>query len=144
MGPLFWRLEMWTPENRTRYSRTGLRYPSDLTDTEWNLIAPLIPPARRGADGATSVCDPCWTASFMCWKPGVSGGIYPRISPHAARVTATSNSGLGMARWSAFIFTCIKARVNWKAETRVRPPPSLIVKASAPRRKGGLCRARRL
>ena len=26
----------------------GLRYPSDMTDCEWTLIAPLIPPARRG------------------------------------------------------------------------------------------------
>ena len=26
----------------------GLRYPSNLTDPEWALIAPLIPPAKRG------------------------------------------------------------------------------------------------
>ena len=39
---------MWASENRTRYSRAGLRYPSDLTDEEWAEIAPLIPPARRG------------------------------------------------------------------------------------------------
>jgi transposase len=25
-----------------------LRYPSDLTDDEWALVKPLIPPARRG------------------------------------------------------------------------------------------------
>jgi transposase len=39
---------MWTQENRGRYDRSGLRYPSDLTDEEWAFIAPLIPPARRG------------------------------------------------------------------------------------------------
>ena len=39
---------MWTQENRSRYNRDKLRYPSDLTDEEWALIAPLIPPARRG------------------------------------------------------------------------------------------------
>ena len=39
---------MWTPENRQRYNRDKLRYPSDLTDEEWALIAPLIPPAKRG------------------------------------------------------------------------------------------------
>jgi len=38
---------MWTNENRARYDRSGLRYPSDMTDAEWELIAPLIPPARR-------------------------------------------------------------------------------------------------
>jgi hypothetical protein len=39
---------MWTRENRSLYERKGLRYPSDLTDPEWALIAPLIPPAKRG------------------------------------------------------------------------------------------------
>jgi transposase len=39
---------MWTKETRGRYDRGGLRYPSDLTDAEWALIAPLIPPAKRG------------------------------------------------------------------------------------------------
>jgi transposase len=39
---------MWTVENRSRYDRTRLRYPSDVTDEEWALIAPLIPPAKRG------------------------------------------------------------------------------------------------
>lgn len=31
---------MWTTENRTRYDRGLLRYPSDVTDEEWALIAP--------------------------------------------------------------------------------------------------------
>ena len=26
---------MWTSENRPRYNRDKLRYPSDLTDEEW-------------------------------------------------------------------------------------------------------------
>ena len=41
---------MWTSKNRGRYDRSALRYPSDLTDDEWALIEPLIPPARRGGD----------------------------------------------------------------------------------------------
>ena len=38
---------MWTAENCRHYERRGLRYPSDLTDAEWALIEPLIPPAKR-------------------------------------------------------------------------------------------------
>ena len=41
---------MWTNENRARYDRSKLRYPSDLADTEWAIIAPLIPPAKRGGN----------------------------------------------------------------------------------------------
>ena len=46
---------MRTAENRTRYDPSTLRYPSDLTDVEWALIAPLIPPAKRGIDAQQEV-----------------------------------------------------------------------------------------
>jgi transposase len=39
---------MWTVENRGRYDRSKLRYPSDLTDAEWQLVEPLIPPGKHG------------------------------------------------------------------------------------------------
>ena len=39
---------MWRPDHRIASDRRGLRYPSDMSDAEWGLVAPLIPPARRG------------------------------------------------------------------------------------------------
>jgi len=39
---------MWTTENRARYNRDKLRYPSDLSEEEGEHIEPLIPPAKRG------------------------------------------------------------------------------------------------
>lgn len=39
---------MWTDENRQRYNRDKLRYPSDLTDEEWSEVKALIRPAKRG------------------------------------------------------------------------------------------------
>jgi len=48
-----WMLLMWTNENRGRYDRSKLRYPSDLTGDEWTLVAPLIPPAKRGGNKRT-------------------------------------------------------------------------------------------
>jgi transposase len=44
---------MWSHENRGGYDRSKLRYPSDLTDKEWALIAPLIPPAKPGGNKRT-------------------------------------------------------------------------------------------
>ena len=44
---------MWTPESRRRHDRSGLRYTHDLTDREWTLVAPLIPPAKRGGNKRT-------------------------------------------------------------------------------------------
>jgi transposase len=39
---------MWKPEHRLAAQRSGLRYPSDLTDAEWAIAEPMIPPVRSG------------------------------------------------------------------------------------------------
>ena len=39
---------MWADEHRRAADRRGLRYPSDVTDAEWALIAPMIPLAKHG------------------------------------------------------------------------------------------------
>jgi transposase len=44
---------MWTDENRARYDRGALRYPSDLTDADWARVAPVIRPAKRGGNKRT-------------------------------------------------------------------------------------------
>ena len=44
---------MWTDENRARYDRSKLRYPSDLTDEEWALVRSEIPRAKRGENKRT-------------------------------------------------------------------------------------------
>jgi transposase len=38
----------WTGIARREHSREGLRYPNDMTDREWLLTAPFIPPAKTG------------------------------------------------------------------------------------------------
>jgi hypothetical protein len=49
---------MWTNENRGRYDRSKLRYPSDLmTDEEWVLIGPLWQ-QTGGADPGQRVSSP--------------------------------------------------------------------------------------
>ena len=47
---------MWTSENRARYDRSHLRYPSDLTDGEWKLVELLIRQASAVATNAQSSC----------------------------------------------------------------------------------------
>ena len=44
---------MGTVENRARYDRGKLRYPTDLTDAEWKLAKAEIPRARRGGNKRT-------------------------------------------------------------------------------------------
>ena len=44
---------MWKPEHRLAARRVGQRYDSDLTDEEWALVAPIIPPPKRGGGKRT-------------------------------------------------------------------------------------------
>ena len=44
---------MWTVENRGRYDRSMLRYPSDLTNEEWSFAKASIPCAKRGGNKRT-------------------------------------------------------------------------------------------
>lgn len=37
----------WTEITRPQYRRAGMRYSSDMTDDEWAMIAPHLPPPRR-------------------------------------------------------------------------------------------------
>ncbi len=45
---------MWTNENRARYDRSKLRYPSDVTDEEWAFIGPLTRLPREAATSGRS------------------------------------------------------------------------------------------
>ena len=56
---------MWTCENRPKYNRDKLRYPSDLTDEEWWHVAPLIRPAKHGGQSEKSMCARSSTGSCM-------------------------------------------------------------------------------
>jgi transposase len=38
---------MWTPDTRAEHDRDDLRYPSDLTEAEWQILAPLLPPPAK-------------------------------------------------------------------------------------------------
>ena len=44
---------MWTIENRARYDRSKLRYPSDLTDEGMEPCGALIRPGKRGGNKRT-------------------------------------------------------------------------------------------
>jgi transposase len=65
---------MWTKENRIRYSRDKLRYPSDLIDAEWSLIEPVISPAKRG--GNKRRANPREIVNGTCSRRDANGGPF--------------------------------------------------------------------
>src|SRR3954463_8957699 len=40
---------MWKAETRRIYDRKGLRYPTDMTDAEWDLARPFVEVPQRGS-----------------------------------------------------------------------------------------------
>ena len=72
---------MWTVENRRAYERKGLRYPSDLSDAEWALVEPLIPPAKRGGRPREVVVREVLNAIFYILSTGCQWRALPKDFP---------------------------------------------------------------
>lgn len=51
---------MWTAEDRERYKEDGRRYPSDLTDAEWELVKPLLETYRTLTKDLRTMVDGCF------------------------------------------------------------------------------------
>ena len=72
---------MWKPEHRRAAERRGLRYPSDLTDAEWGLVEPLIPPAKRGGRKRTVDLREVLNAIFYVLSTGCQWKALPKDLP---------------------------------------------------------------
>jgi transposase len=72
---------MWKPEHRVAADRRGLRYPSDLTDAEWALVEPLIPPAKRGGRPRTVNLREVLNAIFYVLSTGCQWSAVPKDLP---------------------------------------------------------------
>jgi len=77
---------MWTNENRTLYERSQLRYPSDLTDEEWALVEPMIPPAKRGGGKRTADMREVVNAVMYVLSTGCQWRALPKDLPPRSTV----------------------------------------------------------
>src|SRR3954447_10014484 len=91
-------LGKWTPTTREQYTRTAARYETDLTDAEWAMIEPHMPPrSKRGRP-------PSWTfreildAIFYVPRGGIPWRLMPSALPPwptvYGRFAAWRDSGL--------------------------------------------------
>ena len=86
---------MWTNENRALYDRSQLRYPSDLTDEEWALIEPLIPPAMPGGGKRTAVMREVVNGLMYVLSTGCQWRAIPKDLPPRSTV----HGYLGLWNW---------------------------------------------
>jgi putative transposase len=77
---------MRTPENRPRYARDKLHYPSDLTDEEWSLVEPLIPPAKGGGRKSEVVAREVVNGVMYVLSTGCQWRCFPKDLPPRSTV----------------------------------------------------------
>lgn len=77
---------VWTPFTRADHNRSFLRYPSDLTDREWALIAPVIPPAKSGGRPRSTDMRSVMNAIMYYLQSGCQWSMLPRDFPPASTV----------------------------------------------------------
>src|SRR5580700_3973750 len=72
---------MWTPETRARHNRDHLRYGSDLTDEEWQVIAPFLPPPAKTGRRRFWPMREMLNAIFYVLRGGCPWRLLPRHFP---------------------------------------------------------------
>ena len=77
---------MWTEDHRRAADRRGLRYPSDLTDAEWELVKPFVRPAKRGGRPRSVDIREVLNAIFYLLSTGCQWNAIPSDLPPRSTV----------------------------------------------------------
>src|SRR5262245_26949972 len=83
---------MWKPEHRLAADRSGFRYPSDLTVSEWAIVEPMIPPAKHGGRKRTIDVREILNGIFYVLSTGCQWQALPKDLPPKMGLTAASTA----------------------------------------------------
>jgi len=130
---------MWKPEHRRAARRSGLRYDSDMTDEEWALAAPLIPPAKRGGRRREVDVREVLNAIFYILWTGCQWKALPKDLPPKSTV----HDYLELWNWDGTlerIHHALYVAVREREGREASPSAAIIDSQSAKGAlKGGLC-----
>ncbi len=76
----------WDDTARLEHRRRCVRYPSDLTDREWALLAPMLPPARPGGRPRTTCLREVMNAILYIASSGCQWRMLPKDFPPVSTV----------------------------------------------------------
>jgi len=116
---------MWKPEHRRAAERHGLRYPSDLSDSEWALIEAAIPPAKRGGRRREVNVREVLNAIFYVLSTGCQWQALPKDLPPKS----TAHSYFMLWEWDGTlerIHHALYVRCREHAERAASPTAAII------------------
>ena len=76
----------WTDITRAEHNRNSDRYPTDLTDGEWAVVSPLVPPSRTGGRPRTSDMREVMNAILYIAGGGIPWRMLPKDFPPVSTV----------------------------------------------------------
>jgi transposase len=119
----------WTAATRWDYARQSEAYASDVTEREWALIAPHLPPARSGGRPRTTCLRDVVNAIFYLLQTGCQWRMLPREFPPRSTVYGYSSAGAVTEPGRGCTMRSIETAATSKAEKKAPPPRSSTAKA---------------
>lgn len=129
----------WNDTARKQHNRDRLRYPSDLTDREWTLIAPMLPAARRGGRPRTTNLRDVVDAIQYIASSGCQWRMLPRDFPPVSTVRGYFYAWRDQGLWYAINHLLVAA--TRELEGREASPTAGVIDSQSVKttEAGGVC-----
>lgn len=105
-------------------------YPSDVTDAEWNVIAPLLPPAKPGGRPRTAALREVVNALFYLSRSGCAWRMLPKDFPPYQTVYDYFRNWRKDGTW-AKVHDALRDRVREKVGREVSSSAAIVDSQSA-------------
>lgn len=129
----------WNDIARAEHNRDHLRYPTDLTDEEWAILAPFIPPARSGGRPRTANMREVMNAILYVAVSGCQWRMLPKDFPPVSTVRGYFYSWRNAGLWQAVNHLLVMS--TRELEGREASPTAGIIDSQSVKttESGGVC-----
>lgn len=129
----------WNDTARDQHNRDHLRYPSDLTDREWALIAPMLPAAKPGGRPRTTNLRDVVDAIQYIAVSGCQWRMLPKDFPPVSTVRGYFYAWRNQGLWYAINHLLVAA--TRELEGREASPTAGVIDSQSVKttEAGGVC-----